>query len=164
MKYRVLNIISFDLASLILHWKLRSLNICVASAVLVLLTASWVYAATESEVGAVKKHEVKNSQCVFTAARYENAIRLLRLTREFQDVKKQALTTEKSRAVYLGSTVDTPIWWRDSCHESVTVYLDRRDRLELRLSFLVNTKKRTLFVQDLNGEYKKITLVQAEIK
>jgi hypothetical protein len=96
------------------------------------------------------------TQCRASAARHSRAVRLVEQTKAWREVKEQGLHADPPGNIVYIDSVDKPEMHDGVCHESVTVYLSRPDRLELRLVLLVDPSRRRVLLQDSGGAFQPI--------
>ncbi|MFZ6754021.1 hypothetical protein ACO0KY_11675 [Undibacterium sp. Dicai25W] len=93
-------------------------------------------------------------KCAYEDKKFQNARNLIEKTEEFKNM--QSRIQEPFRVAYLEKAVDSPIEYHGVCFDSVTVYVDRKEKFELVLSFVVNRNTHQIYLQDLNGTFRHI--------
>lgn len=97
-----------------------------------------------------------NQKCSYSSDYYSEARALIEKTTEFRNIKRRIKTP--FHIAYLAKAVDKPIEYHGVCFDSVTVYIDRPERFELVLGFVVNRTNRHIYLQDLNGNYRRVII------
>ena len=135
---------------------LRSRNSCVNIALALLTlthTGSSIAKPNEKAAESPAAEASAKPVCTLPKDARQKARRLVERTDQFNTVQREAKQAKPlGRVVYLDD-IDQPELWKGKCHQSVTVYVDRLNRFERRLSFLVDLRTGKLFLEDVvNGE------------
>jgi hypothetical protein len=120
---------------------------------------------TTTNLQALQQPRDEKLNCIFDQASYSKAILATQNTDQFKLLKRQIRgNSENQKIVYLGDAVDKPTLWQNRCHQSVSVYVDKADRVELRLVYLVNLNQRKILLQKPNGDYQVLKPIQPKSK
>ena len=139
---------------------LRSRSSCVNIALALLFFAQAGSSIAKPNEKAAESPAVEASSkpvCTLPKDARQKARRLVERTNQFKTVQREAKQATPVGYVAYLDDIDQPELWKGKCHQGVTVYVDRLNRFDRRLSFLVDLRTGKLFLEDvINGEYEAL--------
>ena len=114
------------------------------------------YAEHSDEFHIVKLESINQKtiaqHCTQNLDEYAQAISRIAKTGVFKKLEKTV--TLPSHIAFGGMPRDQPVFWRNRCYTSVSIYISDNEKLELRQVFLVTKNLKTVYLEQLDDEYK----------